>query len=63
LDAPVESVESLLLSATEGRANPALTFTYRDETQVAKWLALGLVGHTLELEDGGDARKPGAAAV
>ncbi|MGH8622639.1 MAG: hypothetical protein ACRET3_10910 [Burkholderiales bacterium] len=52
LDAPVDAIEVVLLSVNEGRENPALTFKYRDESQVARWQALGLVGQTLVLEDG-----------
>ena len=52
LDAPVAGVEFVLLSASEGRENPALTFKYRDEAQLARGQALDLMGQTLELEDG-----------
>jgi len=52
LDAPVHSVEFVLLSASEGRENPALVFKYSDEAQLARWQALPLTGETLELEDG-----------
>jgi hypothetical protein len=59
VDAPIDSVEFLLLSADEGsensalrfRENPALAFRYRDEVQLAAWQALALKGQTLELGD------------
>jgi len=53
LDAPVEAVEFALLSASEGRENPALAFRYRDADQLTRWQSLGLIGQTLELEEGG----------
>ena len=52
LTALVASVEYILFSATEGRESPALVFEYRDEAELARWLALPLAGQTLELEDG-----------
>jgi hypothetical protein len=51
IDAPVAGVEFALLSATEGRENPALTFRYGSDAQLARWQALALGGATLELED------------
>jgi len=63
LDAPVDRVEFVLLSASEGRENPALTFKYRDEAQLARWQALPLAGQTLELEDGETLGEYGRAAV
>ena len=64
LDAPVETVEFVLLSASEGRReNPALVFRYRDMDQLARWEALGLAGQTLELEDGGELSGGRDAAV
>ena len=53
----------MLLSASEGRENPALTFKYRDEAQLARWQALPLAGQTLELEDGETPGEYGRAAV
>ena len=53
LHAPVDSVEWVLLSATEGRENPALCFKYQNERELAQWLALDLAGQTLELTDSG----------
>jgi translation elongation factor EF-Tu-like GTPase len=52
LSAPVDAVESVLLSATEGRANVALCFRYNTEEDLAQWRSLGLIGQTLELTDG-----------
>ena len=52
LDAPVDEVGFVLLSATEGRENPSLAFKYRDQAQLARWQALGLTGKTIELDDG-----------
>jgi len=63
LDAPVDRVEFVLLSASEGRENPALTFKYRDEAQLARWQALPLAGQTLELVDGEVPGQHGGAAV
>jgi hypothetical protein len=51
LDAPVDAIEWVLLSASEGRENPALCFRYRDEAELAQWQGLGLAGQTLELTD------------
>jgi hypothetical protein len=63
LDAPVEAIEFMLLSVSPGRENPALVFRYRDVDQLAQWQALGLVGQTLELEDGGELPRDRDAAV
>ena len=52
LDVPVSGVEFALLSATAGRENPALTFTYESDAQLARWQALAMAGETLELADG-----------
>ena len=52
LEAPVAAIEVVLLSATEGRENPALGFKYRDDAELARWQGLGLAGQTLELTDG-----------
>ena len=49
LAAPVHAVESVLLAASTGRANPALGFEYRDEGELSQWQALELQGETLEL--------------
>ena len=51
LDVPVDAVEFVLLSASEGRENPALTFRYSNAAQLARWQALGLRDQTLELQD------------
>jgi len=51
LSAPVDAVESALLSATGGRANVALCFRYRDREELARWQGLTLAGRTLELTD------------
>ncbi len=59
LDAEVEQIEFVLISAQKGRENPALVFRYRDETQLARWQSLSLEGQTLVLEDG----ESGVAAV
>ncbi|MEA2761524.1 MAG: hypothetical protein QOD47_808 [Gemmatimonadaceae bacterium] len=63
LDAPVEAIEFVLLSASEGRENPALVFRYRDMDQLARWQALGLAGQMLELQDGGELSAGRDAAV
>jgi translation elongation factor EF-Tu-like GTPase len=51
LPAPVDTVEFVLLSASEGRENVALCFRYRDDEQLAQWQSLGLAGQILELAD------------
>jgi translation elongation factor EF-Tu-like GTPase len=51
LSAPVDAVESVLLSATEGRENVALCFRYHGDEDLAQWQSLGLAGQTLELTD------------
>ena len=61
LDAPVDAIEWVLLSAREGRENPALCFKYRDEAELAQWQTLGLAGQTLELTDGDAGRDQGRA--
>jgi hypothetical protein len=47
----VAGVEVVLLSATEGRENPAVTFKYGSEDQLVRWQALARAGETLELGD------------
>jgi len=54
LSAPVDAIESVLLSGTEGRANVALCFRYRDRGELAQWQSLALTGRTLELTDARD---------
>ena len=51
IDVPVDAVEFVLLSATEGRENVALCFCYRDVEQLAQWQSLQLAGQILELAD------------
>lgn len=51
LTVPVDALEFVLLSATEGRENVALCFRYRDEEELARWRRLSLAGQTLELTD------------
>ena len=60
-DAPVNAIEFVLLSATEGRENPALCFKYQSDIELAQWLALDLAGQTLELTDSGPERDRGPA--
>ena len=60
-DAPVGAIELVLLSATDGRENAALCFEYRNELELAQWLALGLIGQTLELTDARAGRDPDPA--
>ena len=52
LNVPVDAVESVLLSATEGRANVALCFRYRTDEELAQLQSLDLAGQTLELTVG-----------
>jgi len=63
LDAPVDGVEFVLLSASDGCENPALTFRYSDEAQLARWQALQLAGQIVELEDADVPGERGRAAV
>lgn len=59
LGAAVRAVKFALLSAREGRENPALGFEYRDENELVRWQALALRGKTLELmADGRPAARP-----
>lgn len=50
IDAPVDAIELVLVSATETRDVPGLTFRYRDAAELARWQALDLKGQALELE-------------
>ena len=52
LSAPVDAVESGLLSATERRENVALCFRYRADEELARWQSVALAGQILELTDG-----------
>ena len=60
LNAPVDAVESVLLSATERRENVALCFRYHGDEELAQWQSLSLAGRILELTDGvaGEDRAP-----
>lgn len=63
IDATVSAVEFVLLSATQGRENPALGLRYRDAGELARWQALNLTGQTLELEeDESEAEPPSPAS-
>ena len=56
LDAPLESVEAVRLSATAGEGCLGLTFRYSDGAQLASWHAIGFEGSIRELE-GADAEQ------
>lgn len=49
LDVPVEGIDSVLLSASEGQEESALTFRYGDEAQLERWRGLRLEGQELQL--------------
>jgi hypothetical protein len=51
IEVPVSAIGFILLSATEGRENPALSFCYRSEDELTRWRALILNGEVLELEE------------
>ena len=50
IDAPVASVESVLVSASTGLSWVGLTFRYESDEQLRRWTELKLEGSTIQLE-------------